>query len=234
VTLSFSSIAMYRECPRQYWYRHEKRLPVVQSAEAVQGVILHEVLRRAGESRKDGNAITAALLRSIHEDVWRDGEFPDQRRAPTFKRTGAAHLESYRKRGGLDLAPAYVEHPFQVSVDGWTLRGVIDRIDRTDSGWTIVDYKSGRPIGRKTRDLQLALYAMGATTALAPDPVQLEVVYLASGESVRIDRAQSLVDDARTAGTEVADGIRHGRFEARPDRRRCRLCPYRLACPDAL
>jgi hypothetical protein len=45
---------------------------------------------------------------------------------------------------------------------------------------------------------------------------------------------ESLVDDARTQGTEVAQSIRAGRFEPRPDRRRCRLCPYRLACADAL
>jgi len=52
VVLSYSAIAAYRDCPRQYWYRYEQRLPAVQSAEAVQGVVLHEVLRRAGEARR--------------------------------------------------------------------------------------------------------------------------------------------------------------------------------------
>ncbi|HYM97368.1 MAG TPA: ATP-dependent DNA helicase, partial [Candidatus Sulfotelmatobacter sp.] len=47
VHLSYSGIAAYLECPRQYWYRYEQRLPAVQSAEAVNGVILHEALRRA-------------------------------------------------------------------------------------------------------------------------------------------------------------------------------------------
>jgi hypothetical protein len=43
-----------------------------------------------------------------------------------------------------------------------------------------------------------------------------------------------LVRDAEAEGTGVAAGIRAGRFESRPERRRCRLCPYRLACEDAL
>jgi DNA helicase-2/ATP-dependent DNA helicase PcrA len=149
-------------------------------------------------------------------------------------RNGAADLEAYRKGGGLEPLPAYLEHPFEVSVDGWTLRGIIDRIDRTEGGWKIVDYKSGRPIGKKTRDLQLALYALGATSSLQMDPVALEVVYLASGESVHVEKIAGLIQDARVQGTEVAEGIRQGRFEARPERRRCRLCPYRLACADAL
>jgi DNA helicase-2/ATP-dependent DNA helicase PcrA len=234
VVLSFSSIAAYRDCPRQYWFRQVQRLPAAQSAEAVHGVIQHEVLRLAGEVRKGGGQVSARALRSIHDEVWRETDFPDQRRAATFKRIGAVQLEAYRSRGGFDAPPEFLEHPFSAVVDGWTLRGVIDRIDRTESGWRIVDYKSGRPLTRRRRDLQVALYALGASSALRLDPVELEVVYLATGERVKVEGVTDLVSEATGQAAEVADGVRDGRFEARPERRRCRLCPYRLACADAL
>jgi DNA helicase II / ATP-dependent DNA helicase PcrA len=234
VVLSYSAIAAYQDCPRQYWFRQEQRLPAVQSAEAIHGVIQHEVLRQAGEVRRNGADVTAKTLRSIHDDVWRLSTFPDARRAATFKRIGAAQLEAYRGRGGFDAMPEYLEHPFSAAVDGWTLRGVIDRIDRTDSGWRIVDYKSGRPLTRRRRDLQVALYALGASSALRLYPIELEVVYLASGESVKVEKVDGLIDEATKESAEVADGVRAGMFEARPERRRCRLCPYRLACADAL
>jgi DNA helicase-2/ATP-dependent DNA helicase PcrA len=234
LVLSYSAIQAYRDCPRQYWYRQEQRLPVVQSAEAVHGVILHEVLRQAGELRKSGAQVTAQLLGSILEEVWKEQEFPDPRRAPTFKRLGAEQLEAYRNKGGFDAPPEFLEHSFSAAVDGWTLRGIIDRIDRTETGWRIVDYKSGRPITRRRRDMQVALYALGATAALSLDPIELEVVYLASGESIKVEKVNALVAEATTQAAEVAEGVRAGRFEARPERRRCRLCPYRLACADAL
>ncbi|TMB77971.1 MAG: ATP-dependent helicase [Chloroflexi bacterium] len=234
VQLSYSAITAYQDCPRQYWYRHVQRLPVVQSAEAVHGVILHEVLRRAGELRRKGGAITGAQLKTIHNEVWKVTSFPDPRRVPVFKRNGAAELEAYRAGGGLDAVPAYLEHAFDVAVDGWKLRGVIDRIDRTEGGWRIIDYKSGRPIARRRRDLQVALYALGATSALRLDHLELEVVYLAGGGSVRVDKVDGLVHEAEVEGAQVAEGIRAGRYEPRPERRRCRLCPYRLACADAL
>jgi DNA helicase II / ATP-dependent DNA helicase PcrA len=234
VFLSYSAITAYRDCPRQYWYRQEQRLPVVQSAEAVHGVILHEVLRQAGEARQKGHDVTAPVLKLIHEEVWSHQSFPDQRREATFKRLGMGWLEAYRKQGGFDTAPELLEHPFSATVDGWTLRGVIDRVDRTDSGWRIVDYKSGRPIARRRRDLQVALYALGATTALRLAPVELEVVYLAGGDSVKVEKVADLVADATKQGAEVAAAVREGNFEARPERRRCRLCPYRLACAEAL
>jgi ATP-dependent DNA helicase UvrD/PcrA len=234
VVLSYSAISSYRDCPRQYWYRYEQRLPAVQSAEAVQGVILHEVLMRAGEVRQSGKSVSAQRLRSLHGEVWGGTTFPDKRRAPTFKRNGAAQLEAYRKAGGFDARPELLEKAFAISLDGWTLRGVIDRVDRAESAWRILDYKSGRPVARSRRDLQVALYALGASKALQLEPIELEVVYLASGEKVRLERPDALVAEAQKQGAEVAEGVREGRFEARPERRRCRLCPYRLACADAL
>jgi ATP-dependent DNA helicase UvrD/PcrA len=234
IVLSYSAIATYRDCPKQYWYRYEQRLPVVQSAEAVQGVMLHEVLRRAGEARQGGAEVTTSLLHSLHGAVWSSTPFPDSRRAATFKRNGATQLEAYRKSGGFDARPEYLEQPFTTNVDGWTLRGIIDRVDRTDSGWRILDYKSGRPVARSRRDLQVALYAMGAADALNLSPVELDVVYLASGETLHLERPEALVEEAKKQGGEVAEGAKAGRFEARPDRRRCRLCPYRLVCADAL
>jgi RecB family exonuclease len=234
VQLSYSAMTAYLDCPRQYWYRHVQRLPVVQSAEAAHGVILHEVLRRAGEMRKEGKPLTARRLSAIHQEVWRSTSFPDPRRAPAFKRLGAAELEAYRRRGGFDSTPRFLEESFDVSVDGWKLRGVIDRIDHTGDGWRIIDYKSGRPVTRRRRDLQVALYALGASAALKLEPLQLEVVYLASQQSVLVDRVDALVREAEAEGTDVAAAIRAGRFEPRPERRRCRLCPYRIACVDAL
>ena len=236
VVLSYSAIAAYRDCPRQYWYRYEQRLPAVQSAEAVQGVVLHEVLRRAGEARRRNEKVTAALLSSLHDEVWSATAFPDSRRAPTFRRNGAAQLEAYRKGGGFEAMPEFLEQPFTVDADGWRLRGVIDRVDRTESGWRILDYKTGRPVTRGKRDLQVALYAMGAASALNVDSsgLELDVVYLASGETIMLERPDALVAEARKQGAEVAERVKAGRFEAKPDRRRCRLCPYRLACADAL
>jgi DNA helicase-2/ATP-dependent DNA helicase PcrA len=235
VILSYSAIAAYRDCPRQYWYRQEQRLPAVQSAEAVHGVILHEVLRRAGEVRRQGSKLSATKLRAIHDEVWQETTtFPDPRRAATFRRNGAGQLEAYRKGGGFDSVPEYLEQPFRAAVDGWTLRGVIDRIDRSDGAWRIIDYKSGRPVSRSRRDLQVALYALGAASALQLEPVELQVVYLATGETIAVERPGALVAEAKQAGAEVAEGVRAGRFESRPERRRCRLCPYRLACADAL
>ena len=55
-----------------------------------------------------------------------------------------------------------------------------------------------------------------------------------SGDTLHLERPEALVAEAEKQGAEVAEGAKAGRFEARPERRRCRQCPYRLVCPDAL
>jgi len=234
LVLSYSAIQSYRDCPRQFWFRYQQRLPAVQSAEAVQGTILHEVLRRAGEERRAGDAITPERLQAMHSEVWEGFSFPDPRRAATFRRLGVDQLEAFRARGGFERTPDLLEREFSAAVDGFTLHGVIDRVDRTDDGWLIIDYKSGRPLTRARRDLQVALYALGASTALSLDPIELEVVYLAEGSAIRLEGVPKLQDEARTIAIEVAEKIRAGHFDPQPERRKCRLCPYRLACTDAL
>ena len=166
--------------------------------------------------------------------LFRSVAFPDPLRAQTFKRNGLAQLEAYRAAGGFDRAPHNTEQEFKTTIDGFTLHGVIDRIDRTEGGWLIIDYKSGRPVARTRRDLQVALYGLGAAAALDLKPFELEVIYLATGVKVQLEGVGALQAQAMKIASDAAAGIRSRRFEPQPERRKCRLCSYRLACADAL
>jgi DNA helicase II / ATP-dependent DNA helicase PcrA len=239
LVLSFSGISVYRECPRQHWYRYRLRLPATQAVEAQFGTILHLALMRAGRLRREGRPLTEELLRDLHQEAWETVGLADPRRRPALEALGWRLLRGFFEAGGLTAMPALVEQPFTVELDGWTLRGVIDRADEPETpgaAWRIVDYKTGSPIpaSRLRRDLQLALYGLGARDALGLEPVELEIVYLRDGGRVVLRADDGLLAEARRIGGEVAEAVRAGRFEARPERRRCALCAYRLTCEVAL
>src|SRR5260370_27328554 len=99
---------------------------------------MHETLRRAGEARRIRGDVTAQMLRSLHHEVRSEIAFPDARREATFERNGAAQLEAFRKQGGLDARPEYLEHSFTVAVDGWTLHGGTDRLARSSARWRLI------------------------------------------------------------------------------------------------
>jgi DNA helicase II / ATP-dependent DNA helicase PcrA len=256
VNLSFSAISAYRECPRQHWYRYRLRLPASPAVEAQFGTVMHLALMRAGRLRGQGREVGAGLLRELHQEAWETIGLSDPRRRPALEAVGWRLLRRFHEAGGLERPPWLLEAPFTASLDGWTLRGVIDRVERTPSppageggvgaerdgttaGWRIIDYKTGRPqpASRLRRDLQLALYAVGARSLPGIDdgePLELEIIYLREGRSVVLEATAELLQEARQIGGEVAAAVRAGRFEARPERRRCSLCAYRIACEAAV
>ena len=237
--LSFSSISSYRECPRQHWFRYRLRLPAPAGVEAQFGTILHLVLMRAGRLRQAGRELTMQLLRDLYQEAWDTVGISEPRRRPALEALGWRLLERFLVAGGLQTRPNLLEAPFAVAQDGWTLRGVIDRVDEPADAaqrWRIIDYKTGTPmpVSRLRRDLQLALYALGARHALGLHPLELEIVYLRSGERHLLVSGDELLEEAQRVGGEVAAGVRGRRFEPRPERRRCSICAYRIACSEAL
>ncbi|HEX6548931.1 MAG TPA: ATP-dependent DNA helicase [Candidatus Dormibacteraeota bacterium] len=250
--LSFSSVATYRECPRQHWFRYRVGLPAQESVEAQFGTLVHRVLMRAARVRQAGDRLDGDRLMELYEAAWAEVELADERRRPVLFELGRRQLCSLLAAGGLEAAPYAVESAFTATLDGWRLKGIIDRVDFPpptqtggevgeiegirDGAWRIVDYKTGspRPASQLRRDLQLALYALGAREALGLDPIELEIVYLRDGRRVPIPVTDELLESARTALADAGAGIAAGRFEPRPERRRCGLCSYRLACDSAL
>ena len=239
--LSFSAIGTYRECPRRYWYRYLHRVPARETDEARYGTLVHDCLRLLGEARAAGGEVTAEAVTSAHREVWSKASLADPRRVPALSRLALTQLQRFREAGGFAGIPALVEHRFEVPMEGWILTGVIDRADRLpdpSGGWLLVDYKTGSPLpaSKLRRDLQLALYALAARSGLAgpAEPIELEIAYLKTGRSVRIPAGHGLLEEAAEAGAGVAKGVTAGRYEPRPERRRCRLCAYRSACEEAL
>jgi superfamily I DNA/RNA helicase/RecB family exonuclease len=238
-TLSFSAIAAYRECPRQHWYRYQLGLPAATTVEAQLGTVLHRALHHAGRQLQSAGQLSKADLLDHHRAAWETVALVEPHRRPALEKLGRRLLGQLYDAGGLTGRPSLLEAPFRADLDGWSLRGVIDRIDepeRPDGAWRIVDYKSGSavPASRLRRDLQLALYALGARQALDLHPLDMEIVYLRDGRRVTIEATEELLEGAARLGRDVAAAVSAGSFEPRPERRRCGLCPYRLACASAL
>jgi DNA helicase-2/ATP-dependent DNA helicase PcrA len=113
-------------------------------------------------------------------------------------------------------------------------------VDRDESGRvTITDYKSSdvtdlATANRRSREsLQLAIYALAHEAESGSLPDELALHFLESGLVGRSAPTEKRLAAAHEKLTEVAAGIRSGRFEAAPSVMRCGYCPFREICPDA-
>ncbi len=73
-----------------------------------------------------------------------------------------------------------LEMPFNLKINGYTLRGVIDRIDELDDGVVIIDYKTGNSKEKLETDdkEQLLIYQIAAKEVFGIKPKELAYYYL--------------------------------------------------------
>jgi DNA helicase-2/ATP-dependent DNA helicase PcrA len=105
---------------------------------------------------------------------------------------------------------------------------------------TITDYKTSdvrdpaKARQRARESLQLQIYAMGyeAVTGRLPDAVQLH--FLDTGVTGRVDVDPKRLLKGRAKIAAAAAGIRAGDFTAKPDRSTCGYCPFKQICPSSV
>ena len=238
VTLSYSALAAYRECPRQHWFRYQRRLPPARTVEGHLGDAVHRALFAAAEQRRSGRELDDGAVRRIVDDAWSAEPFPDAKLEAVYHRLATELTLGYLRdpeRAAAMFHVLHLELPFETSVNGFRLRGVIDRIDApasADAPHVLVDYKTGAaaPASKLRRDLQLALYAIGARRELGLDAIQLRIEYLRDARAVTLDADDVLLQEAEQLVRDLGDGIASGSFEPNPEQRRCGRCSYRLVC----
>ena len=167
VTVSISDIAQYRRCPLQYRYSRVDRVPPKPSPAREIGMAAHS----AFEGYYAPDAPTEGVERLV-------ARFEMQLRSHRVDTTaqGKHALEAARERfpelvertRRMRVTPIAVERGFTMTIGPHKVRGRIDRVDRTEGGYALVDYKTGPPPSMATAgegDTVMRLYLAGAREA---------------------------------------------------------------------
>ena len=114
------------------------------------------------------------------------------------------------------------------------MKGKIDRIDPSNGGIEIIDYKtSEKPPAEDKADLeQLHIYAMAAREALGLNPVKLTFIYLAAEKPFSYPIDEKAIEKTRTEIGETIEAILKSDFSATPSKFTCASCDFRNICED--
>jgi len=239
--LSATRITTYRTCPRQYRYRYVDGLPTLMTVQMAFGRVIHDTLgemhRRCVESNRPleidhGLGEFRRRWQDIIESEGSVFESSDQA-ASEYPKLAESILRGFVEDFRVRILPLAVEFPFAVRWGDETLIGFVDRIDETDDGIEIVEFKTGKrkPCRREVdEDLQLLLYTYGVGETLGL-PVRRAVYHhLRSGSSLPTERGRHVcaqqVDDILS---RVVPAIQAGRHPPR-NGWWCRFCDYRQIC----
>ncbi len=205
------------------------------------GTLIHDIAR-------DHPTSDAAELLEVLQDRWSELGLSDG--WPTIQRAHEAEsmvraLGQFQQK---NPPPKAVEAPFAVDMVTVRIRGSIDRIDRTEQGLVIRDYKTGRTVMSvrdATVDPQLASYQLAIERGALQDidliddvePVAgAELIYLGSEEAKVTKRKQPALSSQPNPqwiahmATQAAQIMSSGRLWAKINAG-CRTCPVHESCP---
>lgn len=251
-TLSPSRISTFTECPRRFRYTAIDRLEEPPSVWTLKGTLVHAALealfcRSAVDRTRTlaGDSLDAAARSEwFVEGAAQLGLDPGGIEA--FVADAGVLLDAYfRMEDPTTVEAVGVELRIGTELPGplggapLQLRGIIDRLDRTEQGLVVVDYKTGRaPLAGREREKLAAVetYALLCERALGLRPVAVRLLYLR--DELVVERAVSDREVARQERRAVevwrAIGRAHAAGEFRPvPSRLCAYCAFNDRCEGA-
>ena len=232
--LSYSSINTYETCPAKFKFQYEERVPTGTSPALSFGDSLHQALFLF-HNRPVPVAPSLPDLWAMLQDVWTSEGYTSESEERLYREHAREVLSRYHRENADEYRiPAALEFRFSVEVEGVTLSGVIDRMDRLPGGgYEIIDYKTNRRLPPRSiidRDLQLSIYHLAAGEIWGIQPERLTLYYLLPGQRMTTTRTPEDIDGLRRRIATVADRISSGRFEAR-ENPLCGWCDFQSLCP---
>lgn len=238
--LSYSELETYIDCPERYRLRHVVGLPTPSHHALTYGSAMHQAVAAFHLSRGRGEPLTEEELLEVFARGWSPEGFLSREHEEARFTAGSAALRTFHR--DQTAAPAdvvAVERPFVFKLDELTIRGRMDRIDRTSDGDVIVDYKAsdvreqGKANDRARDSLQLQVYALAHEAERGSLPREVRLHFLDSGVVGAARPDQGRLAKARAKLRSAAEGIRDSRFEPRPSPVACGYCPFRQVCPSS-
>ncbi len=268
ITLSASGLEDLGSCARRYFYRYALRIRPPDDPELDpdrwldamdRGRLLHSVFEASfREAREKGLQPTSAAFESlalevlerearlIAQDVPPPGEAARSRQMAELREDVRSFAGMVASRGApweeLELRFGFHGEPeAALELKGGTVRvrGAIDRVDRTEQGVTVIDYKTGGSDRYEPRHgtfhggrrLQNVVYATVAESILGHRIDRMEYHFptrRGQNEVIGYDRAAlrrglGLID-------RLLEGVAAGRFLPTEDPDDCRFCDYAPIC----
>jgi len=237
--ISHRQVDDYETCPLKYRYIHVLRVPIMRHHSVAYGSTLHKVVEHYLRRRVAGLFTPLEDLLSVFEREWRNEGFLTWEHEEARKAAGRAAITRFwHEEEASGTKPAHVEREFGFTLGPNKVRGRWDRVDESESGAVIIDYKSSDIRAQKDADkrvresLQLKIYALAWKEMFGRLPEQVELRFLESGLVGAHTPTGEDLAEGEAAIHAAAAGIRAREFTATPAYQVCRYCAYNQICPS--
>lgn len=226
---SVTNLVALAECPLRFKWIHHDRLPRRPRTSALRGTEFH----RRAELHNLGIIALEDAAEVSYDDLIGipDDTVPKDKPAPA----DVDPWETFKDSRFATDKPFLVETPFEITIDGRSVRGKVDAVYRDENAWEIVDYKSGRAAPSDEKLVQLQAYALAAhhgNLAVAiPETIDVTFAWFGSEQAVEVsERAdEAWMENAEHVVGSLLQQAEEGPFDPRPSDS-CRWCDFLHHC----
>lgn len=239
--ISYSALDTYQTCPLKYKFQEIDRIKVPKSKEAVFGSVIHSTMKFVHMPGILSPTLEQAL--DYFSKNWNSEVFTDEFEERAAFSQGVAIIQDYYKKN--EVAKTNIvdlESRFNIEIEdageNHIVAGVIDRIDKTDDGYEIFDYKTTRKMPSQEKvdnDIQLSIY-LHAFLARYPkemenlDKIKVSLYYLKHGVKLTSTRTLEQLKKSEQLFLDTIKIIESGKFEPVISPL-CDWCGYQNRCP---
>lgn len=252
-----SSINLYKQCNRKYFYVYVKGFPLLPSIHTVRGNVAHSILENfynidlKGITKENCKEKLQAVIPKLLLQYWSSAK-------PEFEKLelGESEIAFYREETLVMLfnwlhhfTDRLIAHPdpdFETAFKALTpireqqyvskahsVRGFIDAIEHATDGVRIMDYKTSKePVITPEYRLQLAIYSLLYHETHGHAPKQVGIFFLKDKpQFINVD--QDLIEMAKREIALVHKGTASEDITDYPktdDRKWCRYCEFGELC----
>lgn len=244
-TLSPSRAGDYKTCPQLFKFRAIDRIPEPTSPHQARGTTAHLALQRLFDETVE--ARTPERLFDLFREAWTEirGEEEFRGLFDTLEEERGWGLESldllanyFSIEDPATFEPEHRELDLLEEMGGITIRGILDRMDRTPDGRLVItDYKTGKAPPEQyalSAFFALKIYALLIRNHTGETPAEVRLLYLNGPTMYRLpinDRQLDAMDSQlRALWSAIDKAIESGNFPPRPGVL-CDWCSYKEICP---
>lgn len=236
--LSYSKLSSFERCPYSYRKIYIEKVKLPPKKQFSFGHSLHRVLEKfysgkflysLGIKKPAKEYLLKLLDRNWISEGYTGGE------NEMFFKEAAEILDRYYETfiNGI-FAPAWrVEAHFSFRVAGHVVSGYIDRIQRTEDGFEIIDYKTHKrvpSIPDLRSDMQLPIYSLAGSVFFRKKVSSVSNIFLRFTKKISFSSEEFNGEEIKDRISRLARRIKNEESFSPKKNRYCGLCDFRYEC----
>lgn len=239
--ISYSALDTYQTCPLKYKFQEIDRIKVPKSKEMVFGTVLHSTLKFIHTPGILSPTLEQAL--NYFSKNWNSEVFSDEYEERAAFSQGVQMIQDYYKKNDPSRANIVdLETRFNIEIgdaeETHTVAGIIDRIDKTEDSYEIIDYKTTRKMPAQEKvdnDIQLSIYLHAFLSRYPKEMenlnrIKVSLYYLKHGVKLTSTRTFEQLKKSEQLFLDTIKIIESGKFEPVISPL-CNWCGYQNRCP---